>query len=203
MAEQGAPMRAAADPPRMSTPQGGMFQGGLDIPRTAPPQASVTQPGQSPGILPTDILPPKRSRTPRSSKGRARARVSAARARVQVRRHPRQHPRRAAVIAAAPLAGTQREVDRGPEAAAGIPASASSPCCTRSWTRRSSRSCATRRRPPAGAAARLAGGTDMAPKMTEEEAREVAKKLDDFDFNSAARAHDEGHAQQRGSEEAH
>ena len=36
----------------------------------------------------------------------------------------------------------------------------------------------------AGAASRLAGGTDTQPKMSQEEAVEFAKKMDDFDFNA-------------------
>lgn len=184
MADQGQQQRAAADPPRANMPQGGMFQGGFDIPRPVPQQAP-TQPGQSAGILPTDILPPEAEQDPAFRQGQgsryASAQPELAHKYGVIRGNQRVAPQalmqqRGSGLSEKSIADLKRIQELQQSQVPGAP----HPLMDSQEQQVMRDSAAS----PAGAAARLAGGTDTAPKMTEEEAREVAKKLDDFDFNA-------------------
>lgn len=186
MADQGVQQRAAASPPTLGMPQGGMFQGGFDIPRASPPQpqqpAGLAQPA---GILPTDTLPPEATHDPAFRQGQgslyATSQPELAYKYGVIRGNQRVAPQmltqqRTQGLSQGTIADLQRIQELQRQQAPGAP----HPLMDSPEQQAARESAAS----PAGAAARLAGGTDTGPKMTEEEAREAARKLDDFDFNA-------------------
>lgn len=177
MAEQGTLQRAAESPPHP------MFQEGPPPMQQRPPQTFVPGISRPPGILHTDILPPEAKQDPNFQEGHgamyAQSQPELAYKYGVIRGNNRVAPQQ--LMQAQPglsqktvagLEALQRAQTHGPQAPHPL---------LDNVEKQAEREAAAG---PAGAASRLAGGPDTAPKMTQEEATEVAKKMDDFDFNA-------------------
>jgi hypothetical protein len=182
MAEQAAMHRAAAQPPPTGAPQrGGMFQEAA--PQRQQPQHQPHIPGISrpPGILPADILPPEAAQDPAFREGHgsmyAQSQPHLAYKYGVLRNGQKMAPQMLQTAQQGLSAKTVAGLEAIQQAQAG---QAPHPLLDNE-DKRLEREVAAG---SGGAAARLAGGTDTAPKMSPEEAIDVAKKMDDFDFNA-------------------
>lgn len=187
MAEQGTLQRAAENPPAPATfpTAPSMFREG-----PAPMQQQVQQrpaapfvPGISrpPGLLPTDILPPEARQDPAFREGHgamyAQSQPDLAYKYGVLRGGQKVPPQQLA--AAQP--GLRSQTVEALEAIQKANAAAAPHALLDNDEKRAEREAAEG---TAGAASRLAGGPNTGPKMTQEEAVEAARKMDDFDFNA-------------------
>lgn len=185
MAEQGVMHRAAEQGPAPSpmVPSGGMFQEGPPAVRTVAQPRQPNVPGLTTpaGILPADILPPEALQDPTFREGHG-SRYAASQPALAykygvIRGNQRVPPQQLAQA----QQGLSAKTIEGLQALQQAQAPGAAHPLLDNSDKQAERDAAAG---TAGAASRLGGGTDTQPKMSQEEAVELAKKMDDFDFNA-------------------
>lgn len=185
MAEQGMLQRAheapAQDPGQL--PRGGMFQERAPTRSAPPPPQNIPGITRPAGILNTDVLPPEALQDLAYREGHgsryAQAQPELAYKYGVLRGNPPQRvpPQQLQVAQQGLSDKTLAGLQAIQQAQAG---QAPHPLLDNDEKRLEREAAAG----SGGAAARLAGGTDTGPKMSQDEALEAAKKMDDFDFNA-------------------